>query len=57
MGGNGPATKFVALSLVDGSIESGWPLDVATARGGSFVPSLQNQRGALVLFKPNVFFS
>jgi outer membrane protein assembly factor BamB len=52
---NGPRHEIFALSLADGSIKSGWPLDVATALGGSFVPSLQNQRGALALFNGKVF--
>ena len=55
MRGNGPRHEIFALSLTDGSIESGWPLDVAAALGGSFVPSLQNQRGALALFNGKVF--
>ncbi len=52
---NGPRHEIFALSLADGSIEPGWPLDVATALGGSFDPSVQNQRGALALFKGKVF--
>jgi hypothetical protein len=47
--------EIFALSLADGSIESGWPVDVAAALGGSFDPSVQNQRGALALFKGKVF--
>ena len=52
---NGMRHEIFALSLADGSIEPGWPLDVATALGGSFDPSVQNQRGALALFKGTVF--
>ncbi len=52
---NGPRHEIFALSLADGSIEPGWPLDVATALGGSFDPSVQNQRGALALFEGKVF--
>ena len=55
MRANGPRHEIYALSLADGSIEPGWPLDVATALGGSFAPALQNQRGALALFAGKVF--
>ncbi len=55
MRANGPRHEIFALSLVDGSIKPGWPLDVATALGGSFDPSVQNERGALALFKGKVF--
>jgi outer membrane protein assembly factor BamB len=55
MRANGPRHEIYALSLADGSIEPGWPVDVATALGGSFVPELQNQRGALALFEGKVF--
>jgi hypothetical protein len=54
MHARGRATKFSRF-LVDGSIEPGWPLDVAAALGASFDPSVQNQRGALALFKGKVF--
>ncbi len=52
---NGPRHEIFALSLADGSTEPGWPLDVATALGGNFDPSVQNQRGALALFKGKLF--
>ena len=55
MRANGPRHEIFALSLTDGSIKSGWPLDVAAALGASFDPSVQNQRGALALFKGKVF--
>ena len=55
MRAKGPRHEIFALSLADGSIEPGWPLDVATALGASFDPSVQNQRGALALFKGKVF--
>ena len=55
MRANGPRHEIYALSLADGSIEPGWPLDVAAALGGSFAPALQNQRGALALFAGKVF--
>ena len=55
MRANAPRHEIFALSLADGSIEPGWPVDVATALGGSFIPALQNQRGALALFGGKVF--
>jgi hypothetical protein len=55
MRGSGPRQEIFALSLADGSIEPGWPLDVAAALGASFDPSVQNQRGALALFKGKIF--
>ncbi len=55
MRSNGQRHEIYALSLADGSIEPGWPLDVATALDGSFAPSLQNQRGALALFAKRIF--
>ncbi len=55
MRANGPRHEIFALSLADGSIEPGWPVDVATALGGSFDPTVQNQRGALALFDGKVF--
>jgi PQQ-like domain len=52
---NGPRHEIYALSLADGSIEPGWPVDVTTALGGRFDPTVQNQRGALALFGGRVF--
>jgi hypothetical protein len=52
---NGPRHEIFALSLTDGSTQPGWPPDVAAALGASFDPSVQNQRGALALFKGKVF--
>ena len=52
---NGPRHEIFALSLADGSIEPGWPIDVATALLGRFQPALENQRGALALFAGKVF--
>jgi outer membrane protein assembly factor BamB len=54
---NQPRHEIYALSLVDGSIEPGWPVDVATALSGRFDPTTQNQRGALALFGGKVFVS
>jgi hypothetical protein len=51
MSANGPRHEIFALSLADGSIEPGWPVDVATALGGSFLPAVQSQRGALALHR------
>ena len=55
MSANGPRHELFALSLADGSVERGWPIDVATALNGTFDPSLQNQRGALALFDGKLF--
>ena len=55
MRANAPQHQIYALSLADGSVEPGWPVDVATALGGKFTPALQNQRGALALFAGKVF--
>ena len=52
---DGPRHEIFALSLADGSIRPGWPLDVAKALEGKFHPDLQNQRGALALFAGKVF--
>jgi outer membrane protein assembly factor BamB len=52
---NQPRHEVYALSLADGSIEPGWPVDVATALGGRFDSRVQNQRGALALFGGRVF--
>jgi hypothetical protein len=52
---NEPRHEIYALALADGSIESGWPVDVATALKGSFTPAVQNERGALALFAGRVF--
>jgi hypothetical protein len=51
MHANRPRHEIFALSLADGSAEPGWPVDVAAALGGRFDASVQNQRGALALFK------
>src|SRR5690348_5569084 len=50
-----PRHEIYALALADGSIEPGWPVDVAGALKGSFLSSVQNQRGALALFAGRVF--
>ena len=50
-----PRHEVFALSLADGSVEPGWPVDVAAALDGSFDPMTQNQRGALALFAGRVY--
>jgi outer membrane protein assembly factor BamB len=50
-----PRHEVYALSLADGTVEPGWPVDVATALRGSFDPMVQNQRSALTLFGGRVF--
>lgn len=50
-----PRHQIYALKLADGSVEPGWPVDVAAALKGSFTSSVQNQRGALALFAGRVF--
>ena len=50
-----PRHEIYAISLADGTVEPGWPVDAATAFGGRFDPRLQNQRGALALFGGRVF--
>jgi PQQ-like domain len=50
-----PRHEVYALSLADGTIEPGWPVDVATALQGNFDPMVQNQRSALTLFGGRVF--
>jgi PQQ-like domain len=47
--------EIYAVSLADGSVEPGWPVDVTAALGGNFNPTVQNQRGALALFGGRVF--
>ena len=55
MRANEPRHEIYALALADGSVESGWPVDVAAALKGSFIPSVQNERGALALFAGRIF--
>jgi outer membrane protein assembly factor BamB len=50
--GGGPRHLVFGLSLADGAVLPGWPVDVADslgAAGMSFDPRTQNQRGALTL--------
>lgn len=53
-----PRHLVYGLSLRDGTVLPGWPVDVAAglrARGMSFNPSVQNERGALVLLDGRLF--
>ncbi|MDN0077013.1 hypothetical protein QU481_19400 [Crenobacter sp. SG2303] len=55
---NGPKHMVYALSLRDGSVLPGWPVDIAEAlrsQGVSFTSRLQNQRGALLLLEGHLF--
>lgn len=50
--------RVFALSLKDGSVLPGWPVDVADAlrgAGKNFAPLVQNQRGALTLLDGMVY--
>lgn len=54
----GPSHKLFALSLTDGSVRPGWPVDVAAALraiGERFDPRVQNQRAALTLLAGNLY--
>jgi outer membrane protein assembly factor BamB len=53
-----PQHLIYALSLRDGSVLSGWPVNVADAlraRGMRFLPKDQNQRGALLVLGDRVY--
>jgi outer membrane protein assembly factor BamB len=57
-GSAGPRHLIFALSLKDGAIVPGWPVDVATAlaaRGRHFDAPDQNQRGALTILGGRLF--
>jgi hypothetical protein len=57
MGGHAHHQIF-ALSLADGSIHSGWPIDTGTAvtfDGRAFEPAVENQRGGLTLLNGDVY--
>jgi outer membrane protein assembly factor BamB len=60
-GENGtPRHRVFAVSLTDGSIVPGWPVDVADAlrlAGKVFYPDLQNQRGALTIIGDVLYVS
>jgi putative pyrroloquinoline-quinone binding quinoprotein len=50
-GGNAPRHIIAGLSIDDGALRPGWPINVSTIRAGpvAFSPSVQNQRAALAL--------
>lgn len=53
-----PAHAIFALSLEDGSVLPGWPIDLAkalAATGGGFDARFQNQRGALIILGDRVY--
>ena len=57
-GAAGPRHLLFALSLGDGSLRSGWPIDVGEAlkrSGQDFNPRVQNQRGALTILDGNLY--
>jgi hypothetical protein len=57
---NGPSHMVFGLSLSDGSVLPGWPVDVADALRASqqgFDPRTQNQRGALTILDGMVISS
>jgi hypothetical protein len=54
----GPRHRIFALSLKDGAPLPGWPIDVADAlraKGETFDPRVQNQRGALLLLNGTLY--
>ena len=58
MAANGPRHELFALSLSNGGVISGWPVDVASAlaaKGMSFMPRDQNERGALTIIGNRVY--
>src|SRR6516225_8120521 len=55
---NGPRHQLFGLSLKDGTVLPGWPIDVADAlqrSGRHFDPSVQGQRAALTLLDDTVY--
>ncbi|HWA89603.1 MAG TPA: hypothetical protein VG889_06175 [Rhizomicrobium sp.] len=55
---NGARHMLYALSLADGSIVSGWPLDMQallTNQGASFASSVHGERSALLFFKNKLY--
>lgn len=53
-----PAHELFALSLRDGAVLPGWPVDVAAAlarRGITFPAAEQNQRGALIILGDTLY--
>jgi hypothetical protein len=57
-GQDAPKHQLFAISLKDGAILSGWPIDVETvlkASGNSFNSKFQNQRGALTIVRDTLY--
>ena len=55
---NGPRHEVMGLSLKDGTVLPGWPIDVADAlqrSGRNFDPKVQNQRSALTLVNDTIY--
>jgi hypothetical protein len=55
---NGPRHEVFGLSLKDGAIQPGWPIDVADAlrkAGRHFDPRTQNQRAAVSLLDDTIY--
>ena len=55
---NGPRHELFALSLSNGEVLAGWPVDVASAlaaKGMTFTPRDQNERGALTIMGNRVY--
>lgn len=55
---NGPKQQVFALSLADGSLLSGWPIDVESALGklgATFSSLTQGERSALLFFKNRLY--
>src|SRR5665213_731530 len=56
--GNGARHMVYALSLTDGSVVSGWPLDMQallTGQGATFDSSVHGERSALLFFKNKLY--
>ena len=54
----GPHHRILALSLDDGSVKAGWPVDVGNAlraQSQKFDPRVHNQRGALTMLGQTLF--
>lgn len=58
MAANAPRHEVFALSLANGAMLPGWPVDVATAlagKGANFIARDQNERGALTILGNRVY--
>src|SRR5437762_10170087 len=56
--GNGARHMLYALSLADGSVVSGWPIDMQaalTGKGATFDSSVHGERSALLFFKSKLY--